>query len=226
MGSGALEGMSRLSRYAAYRSRGLCGDCGRKALPNRSRCVRCRKDYRARDAERKKKGLCVTCGDAVEAGKGQCRSCLDRYNKHCVRRMKALRKCGLCIKCGLRRRCKRSKSRCATCLRKARNSESRRSPIRLEKNARWRAALKREVFEAYGGFSCSCCGEKERKFLCLDHVKNDGAKHRKKIGEGGDRILRWLKKNGFPKGFQVICANCNQGKHLNGGVCPHREGRG
>jgi hypothetical protein len=29
--------------------------------------------------------------------------------------------------------------------------------------------------------------------------------------------------NGFPAGFQVLCFNCNQGRRLNHGVCPHVE---
>jgi hypothetical protein len=31
-----------------------------------------------------------------------------------------------------------------------------------------------------------------------------------------------LCKNGFPKGFQTLCMNCNWGKYRNGGQCPHK----
>jgi hypothetical protein len=34
-----------------------------------------------------------------------------------------------------------------------------------------------------------------------------------------------LRKNGFPEGFQVLCANCNIGRHINGGICPHESNR-
>jgi len=70
---------------------------------------------------------------------------------------------------------------------------------------------------------CACCGEREWKFLSIDHINNDGAEHRKKIGnKGGDHIYRWLVRNNFPKGFQVLCHNCNQAKgHY--GICPHQQ---
>lgn len=81
--------------------------------------------------------------------------------------------------------------------------------------------LKAEVFSAYGGYVCRCCGETEPLFLCIDHMDGGGEKHRKEVGAIGRMFYHWLKKNNFPDGFQVLCNNCNMGKHLNGGVCPH-----
>jgi len=71
---------------------------------------------------------------------------------------------------------------------------------------------------------CACCGESILEFLTIDHINNDGAKHRKKIG-GSHSIYRWLVKNNFPEGFQVLCLNCNCGKQMSGGVCPHIKNR-
>jgi hypothetical protein len=90
--------------------------------------------------------------------------------------------------------------------------------------------LKREVMDAYGG-ACVCCGETELVFLTIDHVNDDGAEHRREIAaekgtnwaQAGRNTYRWLRDNGFPEGFQVLCANCNCGKQWNGGVCPHQE---
>lgn len=87
------------------------------------------------------------------------------------------------------------------------------------------------VVAAYGG-SCSCCGEDEPTFLCIDHVNDDGASHREKIGRGrttdgrrkvgsGSIMIDWLVKEGFPDGFQLLCANCNLGKQNSQG-CPHK----
>lgn len=88
-----------------------------------------------------------------------------------------------------------------------------------------RGKIRQDVFMAYGGFVCVCCGEKGPMFLTIDHINNDGANHRRelkaKIGNGGAAFFYWLKQNKFPKGFQVLCRNCNWGKHANGGVCPH-----
>ena len=102
-----------------------------------------------------------------------------------------------------------------------------------ESNAR----LKEKVFEAYGGFRCACCGEQERAFLTIDHVNNDGAEWRRTVAKAlgytgarpqqyaGAQTYRWLAKHGFPPGFQVLCMNCNFGKRMNAGVCPHQQVR-
>jgi hypothetical protein len=79
--------------------------------------------------------------------------------------------------------------------------------------------LKDEAFAAYGGYVCVCCGEGTREFLQLDNKNNDGAKHRKEVGP--NRVYYWLKNHGYPPIMQVLCANCNMGKRMNGGVCPH-----
>ena len=80
-----------------------------------------------------------------------------------------------------------------------------------------------EVLEAYGGAVCSCCGETEPLFLSIDHINEDGAEMRKIHGSGID-FYRWLKKHDYPGGFQVLCMNCNLGKAINGGQCPHVTG--
>jgi hypothetical protein len=69
-------------------------------------------------------------------------------------------------------------------------------------------------------FKCSCCGEQEKTFLVLDHVNNGGTQHRISIGGGGLNMFLWIKRKGFPDGFQVLCQNCNWGKHKLGS-CPH-----
>lgn len=79
------------------------------------------------------------------------------------------------------------------------------------------------VFSFYGK-ECSCCGESELLFLTVDHIANDGCEQRKAKSSSYKRPYSWLIKNNFPAGFQTLCMNCNQGKHRNGGVCPHQEG--
>jgi hypothetical protein len=77
------------------------------------------------------------------------------------------------------------------------------------------------VFAAYGGYICKCCGETEPSFMTIDHINGGGHAHVKMIGGYGN-LYAWLKRNNFPNGFQVLCFNCNHGKHLNDGICPHK----
>lgn len=89
----------------------------------------------------------------------------------------------------------------------------------------YRKTVKDLVYKAYGGFICNCCGKTEVTFLSIDHVNNDGNKHRKEIKGYGNALYAWIKRNNFPPGFQVLCFNCNHGRFLNGGLCPHKENK-
>lgn len=93
-----------------------------------------------------------------------------------------------------------------------------------DKSARLNAILRKDVFSAYGGYKCACCGETEPLFLTIDHIENNGAEMRRNgtHSRGGTHFYQWLRKSGYPNGFQVLCMNCNLGKHRNGGVCPHK----
>ncbi len=62
-------------------------------------------------------------------------------------------------------------------------------------------------------FSCRKCGETTLAFLTLDNINNDGASHRKEVGNGS-QLYRWIERNQFPDGLQVLCYNCNFLKYL------------
>lgn len=84
--------------------------------------------------------------------------------------------------------------------------------------------MQHQAMLAYGGYVCACCGETEPLFLTLDHVNGDGAEVRRNIGTlGGTKLYKWLRDNGWPPGYQVLCLNCNQGSYRNKGVCPHKS---
>ena len=59
---------------------------------------------------------------------------------------------------------------------------------------------------------CASCGYKENiNALELDHIDGQGNKDREEKGhDGGWGFFRKLKKLGFPKGYQVLCSNCNR----------------
>lgn len=88
---------------------------------------------------------------------------------------------------------------------------------------RW-ARLKRrnrkhEVINHYsnGTNMCESCGFCDIRALTIDHVDGGGCKHRRDIGiTSGWGFYKWLIDNGFPEGFQVLCANCQSIKrHTN-----------
>jgi len=96
-------------------------------------------------------------------------------------------------------------------------------------HTKMRERIKLLVIDYYskGAFKCECCGEKELDFLTLDHVNGHGSEHRIALfgrrDAGGANFYMWLKRNGFPSGYQVLCMNCNlsKGKH---GTCVHKTG--
>jgi hypothetical protein len=112
------------------------------------------------------------------------------------------------------------------------NAEYRTREVTQRWNANKRAALERvkdATFGAYGGYVCNCCGETERTFLTIDHVNNDGAEFRRReFGRrtsAGKTTYAWLAKRNFPVGYQVLCMNCQFGKRMNKGICPHQQVR-
>lgn len=168
-------------------------------------------------AEWKALGLCTQCGKKpARDGRVRCEGCSAQHaGRNAVRKAQGLCSCGAkpapnrkhCLVC-LEKHNQRSKLRWA--------DPSRRAKI-TEANQR----LRLECLNAYGGPICVCCGETELVFLTLDHIANDGAEHRRKIGlRSGAGLYRYLIRNNFPPGLQVLCWNCNEAKRIQGS-CPH-----
>lgn len=171
-------------------------------------------------------GLCAVCGKQPNlTGIKECEKCRDKrrnaqkkqyhqtqYNKNKEKissQRKIYKQAGLCSRCGKEK--ENSNLTCSIC---------------LQKQTEKRQHNKDIVFAAYGGYKCSCCGENIKEFLQIDHINNDGAKHRKSIfGEKNKNkpLYSWIIKNNFPPMFQILCANCNWGKRMNNGVCPHEK---
>jgi hypothetical protein len=75
---------------------------------------------------------------------------------------------------------------------------------------------------------CNCCGLNSHiEFLTIDHIagrqemdsedKLKNLKYTPKLS--GTALVIWIIKNNFPKGFQILCHNCNQTKGYYG-KCP------
>lgn len=93
---------------------------------------------------------------------------------------------------------------------------------REEINAKGRKRTRQRrlgVLSHYGG-KCACCGETTFEFLAIDHINGGGGEHRRKIGKS--ETVKWLIKNNYPEGFQVLCHNCNLAKGFYG-ECPHQK---
>lgn len=92
-----------------------------------------------------------------------------------------------------------------------------------EKKRDYRQQIKKKAILHYSN-KCECCGESEFDFLTIDHINGNGNRHHReiKIG-GGAEFYRWIIKNNYPKIFQVLCFNCNCGRSLNKGICPHKR---
>lgn len=87
-----------------------------------------------------------------------------------------------------------------------------------------RQRFKDKAFAAYGGYICSCCGVTIKAFLGIDHIDGwpAGTTRAEKVFIR-TRFYRWLWQKNYPPGFRVLCHNCNLGRSLNGGTCPHEE---
>jgi len=59
---------------------------------------------------------------------------------------------------------------------------------------------------------CNCCGEHDFLiFLTIDHITNrKNTTHEKDLA--GQSMYRYLRKNDYPTGYQVLCVNCNSAK--------------
>lgn len=122
---------------------------------------------------------------------------------------------GLCARCTVRPLL--TKRMCREC----RLDENATQTIRVRQ-------LRIEILDAYGAPTCNCCKETfDYEFLHIDHVNGGGNEHKRGLTKRnttnvGDTLLYWLRNNGYPAGFQVLCANCNMAKGA-GICCPHQS---
>lgn len=202
------------ARYEARKAKGLCTLCGKISPdePGRVTCTGCRKKiqgygrpYRQR---RRDARLCTHCGEVPLPGRKMCAACLA-YAKGRYQRRKQK---GLCVLCGSQP-ARAGKSSCAACTPKA--------ALRIRS---WIRRCKIEVMQAYGGCFCACCGESNLEFLSIDHINGGGRQHLLRLRQEGKNmgLYRWLKAEGYPPGYQVLCMNCNwaKGKFSE---CPHKR---
>ena len=72
-------------------------------------------------------------------------------------------------------------------------------------------ALKLETFRKYSNENtplCKICKEYDLVFLTLDHIRGRNAEGHS-TSFSGDKLWRYLRREKFPIGYQVLCWNCN-----------------
>jgi len=86
-------------------------------------------------------------------------------------------------------------------------------------NLKYRRLARLDCIEHYsnGTNACACCGENHLEFMSIDHINGNGRKHREHINE---YLPLYLKRNGYPKGYRILCHNCNLSIGFYG-YCPH-----
>ena len=109
---------------------------------------------------------------------------------------------------------------------------------RAEYMKKWQAELKQGVLDHYSALRgqknpdgsliktpcCGCCQENDLNKLCIDHIQGGGKQHRRELGVGSNGFYLWLRKQGYPEGYQTLCLNCNRKKqtwddeHGRGGI--------
>ena len=217
-GAATEEALASSRKVLSYSRRGADAFTGQE----QKRCTKCGELKPLSEFHQKRK----TSRDS------RCKKCKSRYDKSrygedkrrkSTDRKRLLRDQGLCISCGtVPVSPQHGKVRCVNCMQYSRDAST-----------KHRRKARNTLFEIYGGPTCACCGEGEERFLTFDHVNEDGAEHRLSIGKRSSgrgfsdvvSLHRALKQAGYPPVIQVLCFNCNMGKHLNGGVCPHEGAR-
>jgi hypothetical protein len=92
-----------------------------------------------------------------------------------------------------------------------------------EKRRKYWLKYKADVLSHYGPLKCACCAEKNLELLTLDHLDNNGAEHRRKQPKSRNLYI-WLRRNDYPKGYEVCCLNCNHSRsRVPEHVCVHQR---
>jgi len=164
----------------------------------------------------KPEGVCAQpyCNNPIEDAKYKvCLSCRE-HNREAVKKYRKVPKPeGICSVSGCKNQARPGLAHCEDCA--AKQAVYGKKPINRKKGQERNRRLRDEVFNAYGG-RCCCCGESNFAFLSIDHENGfDGTGPRK-----GDHLYGWLKAQGFPSGFRVLCMNCNCSLGHRG-YCPH-----
>ena len=87
-----------------------------------------------------------------------------------------------------------------------------------ERKGKYNIKLKQDVLSHYSAeLKCKRCRYTDIRALTIDHIDGNGWKHRRELG--ACNLYSWLKRNGYPTGFQVLCMNCQFIKRIENHEC-------
>lgn len=182
-----------------------------------------RERLRVVTAARRSAGLCIDCGEIqAYAGSVRCLECREDLRARVQRRRFERVHAGRCTECNQQN--DRSAQRCSRCLAKSRSM-----------HRRVRGADRGFVLAALGG-RCAClrpdcfhgeepCPVADDRVLTVDHVDNDGAKHKRMVLQTRDawtRYARAIRAKTFR--LQLLCPTCHHLKDTPRAVSAVRHG--
>lgn len=231
------------SLYARRKAEGLCGACG-KVETGGELCPGCKEKSRekaaAKRAAKKSSGHCYGsgCKNVPESGTW-CNDCKARNKSGRTQRIARKKSAGVCVQAGCQNEAKEGCVLCQACINKRSavsceryrqhklaglcrfcNQEPAEPGSSLceyhkERYKEYRLSVKLDAMEAYGGAFCCVCNSPDIEVLEIDHIEG-GNQHRNSLNMegGGYTFYLWLKRNGYPDGYRVLCPTCNKKAHM------------
>lgn len=142
---------------------------------------------------------CSVCGEMTRSNNNECSSCRTKIR--------------VCRGCGHEKPLVSPGALCNVCRNKKPKNKA---------STRWSSWSLRFFCVVNYSPSCSCVWCKDDEFyesLELDHVNNDGSRHKRKIGNDRNdngSLHRWAILNNFPPVLQVLCGTCHNIKTRTG----------
>lgn len=190
---------------------GKCISCGkRQPREGSTRCEHCLGHQRVLRGKQVKNwktaGLCQGCGKAdPKPNCTLCQPCMDDRSRVSSKHYRRRKEAGTCYYCD--QPPEPDKVLCA---------------YHLEQHADYRVQVKLDAIDAYGGRVCALCGyDNVVETLEIDHIAGGSRAHLRELGllgpmrmaAAGYQFYLWLRREGYPEGFRVLCPTCNKQAH-------------
>ena len=193
--------------FSNFRICPMCKNCGLKEAVRKKtngenrRCITCSTPLNTNTMRTKTGNVCRICYDKKQVPKKCRKCCVELYDEN--------------IASNGQRGCI-----CKTCQNEIdriyHNQAYKKNSSMLKKRVKnYRDVLKKEVFTHYSPDVKCKCGQNDIRALSIDHINGKGCQHRKELGiNAGTEFYRWLKKNHYPEGYQVLCMSCQMIKRI------------